>query len=304
MSEQGWRALYPFTSHWRTLDAGRYHFVDEGEGPPLLFVHGNPTWSFYWRNLICAFRDQHRVVAPDHLGCGLSDKPQDYPYRLQVHIDNLVELIDALDLQNITLCGHDWGGAIAVGAALARPARVARLVLLNTAAFPPPYIPWRIRVCRTPLFGKLALQGLNLFSLAALRMAVQDPRALSPDVRAGLIAPYDCWQHRIGVYSFVQDIPATDRHPTWATLERIEQGLGTLADRPIQLIWGMRDWCFRPTCLQRFQQHWPAARTVEIPTAGHWVVEEAPEQVERALREFLRSDANHATGIHDAPVDR
>lgn len=290
-AQADWRALYPFASHWLTLAAGRCHFVDEGQGPPVLFVHGNPTWSFYWRNLILALREQYRVIAVDHLGCGLSDKPQQYSYRLQDHIDNLVALVDSLDLRELTICGHDWGGAISLGAALARPDRIARIVMLNTGAFPPPFFPWRIRVCRTPGLGKLALQGLNLFSLSALRMAVRDPGCLTPAVRAGLLAPYNSWENRIGVYSFVKDIPASPSHPTWATLQHIEQGLAGFADRPIQLIWGMQDWCFRPACLRRFQQHWPSADVVEIPQAGHWVVEEAAEEVERSLRWFLTSTA-------------
>ena len=99
MAHDPWRNQYPFRSHWRPLTAGRYHYLDEGQGTTLLMVHGNPTWSFYWRRLVQAFSDQHRVVVPDHLGCGLSDKPQAYPYRLQDHIDNLVGLIDELDLR-------------------------------------------------------------------------------------------------------------------------------------------------------------------------------------------------------------
>ncbi len=289
MPNDSWRRLYPFQSHWRQCDAGRYHYLDEGQGEPLLMVHGNPTWSFYWRRLIAAFSDQYRAVVPDHLGCGLSDKPQAYTYRLQDHIDNLVALIDELDLRQITLLGHDWGGAIGLGAALARPARFARFVLFNTGAFPPPFIPWRIRVCRFPVLGRIAVQGLNLFSRAALRMAVEDPTALTAEVRAGLLAPYDSWAHRVAVDRFVRNIPASPAHPTWQTLAELEAGLVTLQDRPCQLIWGMRDWCFRPECLTRFETHFPAAAVLRVPHAGHWVVEEAHETIVACLRAFLES---------------
>ena len=108
--DNDWRSLYPFASHFLTLRAGQYHYVDEGCGEPLLMVHGNPTWSFYWRNLVLGLRDRYRTLAPDHLGCGLSDKPQDYEYTLRQHIANLVELVDALDLTQVTLLVHDWGG--------------------------------------------------------------------------------------------------------------------------------------------------------------------------------------------------
>src|SRR5687768_281873 len=118
-----WRLLYPFQSHELRLESLRYHYVDEGAGWPLLFVHGNPTWSFYWRNLILPLRESYRCIAPDHIGCGLSDKPQDYNYRLSQHAANLVELIERLDLNDITLLVHDWGGAIGLRAALTVPQR-------------------------------------------------------------------------------------------------------------------------------------------------------------------------------------
>ena len=138
MASSDWRSLYPFESHELWLDSLRYHYLDEGSGEPLLMVHGNPTWSFYWRNLILALRDDYRTIAPDHIGCGLSDKPENYCYTLAQHIDNLVQLIRELDLTNITLLAHDWGGSIGLGAALELPERFSRIVLFNTAAFPPP----------------------------------------------------------------------------------------------------------------------------------------------------------------------
>ncbi|MDG2385552.1 MAG: alpha/beta fold hydrolase [Pirellulaceae bacterium] len=287
MPKTDWKTAYPYESHWSHCGDYRYHFVDEGQGEPLLMVHGNPTWSFYWRRLIDSFSSEFRCVAPDHLGCGLSDKPADYGYQLQTHIDNLVRLIDELDLRNVTLLGHDWGGAIGLGAAQARPDRFKQFVLFNTGAFPPPYIPLRIRVCRFPVVGRYALQGLNLFSQAAVRMAVADQSKLSATAREGLLAPYDSWEHRVAVYGFVKDIPASPKHPTWATLDRIEQQLASLADRRVLLIWGMRDWCFTPECLRRFQQHFPSAEVLELEDAGHWVVEEASEKIIQRLNEFL-----------------
>ncbi len=252
----------------------------------MLMVHGNPTWSFYWRNLIQAFRDEHRVVAPDHIGCGLSDKPQKYSYTLKQHITNLVQLIDELELRDITLLGHDWGGAISLGAALERPDRISRIVLFNTGAFRPHFIPFRIRVCRTPLFGTIAMRGLNLFSRAAIRMAVEHPEVMTPAVRSGLLAPYDSWANRVGVNGFVRDIPMTKRHPTWRTLAEIEDGLPTLADRPIKLIWGMKDWCFDTSCLERFEKVFPNADASCFDDAGHYVIEDEVDRIIPLVREF------------------
>jgi cis-3-alkyl-4-acyloxetan-2-one decarboxylase len=282
-----WKSLYPFVSHELRLDALRYHYLDEGAGPPLLMVHGNPTWSFYWRNLATTFRDRYRVVVPDHIGCGLSDKPQRYNYRLDQHIENLVRLIEHLDLRDITLLVHDWGGAIGLGAALRVPQSVSRLVLFNTGAFPPPFIPLRIRVCRTPVLGALAVRGLNLFARAALTMAVCDRRRMTPAVRAGLLAPYDTWEHRVAIQRFVADIPMTRRHPTWQTLEAIEHGLPTLAGKPTMMIWGMRDWCFTPACLERLLESFRNARVHRLEDAGHYVIEDAHERIVPLVEAFL-----------------
>lgn len=283
-----WRDLYPFSSNYLAMGGHRLHYVDEGEGAPLVFVHGNPTWSFYWRNLIQAFRGERRCVAIDHLGCGLSDKPQDYPYTLARRIDDLVALVEHLGLTGATLLAHDWGGAIGLGAVQRLPERFDRIVLFNTGAFPPPFVPWRIAACRTPLLGTLAVRGLNAFARAAITMAVEKPERMTADVRDGLLAPYDSWANRVAVDRFVRDIPFTRSHPTWQTLDKIEQGLAALSSKPIQLIWGMRDWCFRPECLERFVGHWPQAEVHRMADCGHYVVEDAHERIVPLVGAFLQ----------------
>lgn len=285
--ETDWRSQYPFCSRHLQLGELRYHYLDEGRGEPMVMVHGNPTWSFYWRNLVQAFRGDHRVVVPDHIGCGLSDKPQQYPYTLKQHIANIVRLFDELDLSNVTLLGHDWGGAISLGAALERPDRISRVVLFNTGAFRPHFVPFRIRICRTPILGTIALRGLNLFARAAVTMAVEHRDVMTPAVRGGLLVPYDSWANRVGVDGFVRDIPFTKRHPTWQTLADIEDGLPSLADRPIKLIWGMKDWCFDASCLSRFEKIFPNADVSRIKDAGHYVIEDAHERIIPLVREFV-----------------
>jgi pimeloyl-ACP methyl ester carboxylesterase len=283
-----WRSLFPFQSHELRIDGHCYHYIDEGAGEPLLLVHGNPTWSFYWRKLIAAFRGNFRVISVDHIGCGLSDKPEHYLYRLRTHIANLNALVQSLDLQNITLVAHDWGGAIGVGAALQSPDRFARFVVSNTAAFRSPHIPWRIRVCHTPLLGTLAVRGANGFLNAALRMAMEHPERMTAPERAGYSAPYDSWANRVAINRFVKDIPLTPRHPSYETLFEIERGLPSLADRPWLLLWGMRDWCFHPWYLNRFLDFIPQAEVNKLEHAGHWINEDAPEEVIGAIQGFLR----------------
>jgi haloalkane dehalogenase len=288
MAIPDWRELYPFQSHYLLIGGYRYHYLDEGRGPVLLMVHGNPTWSFYWRELVKAFRGRYRVIVPDHLGCGLSDKPSagDYSYRLGARVRDLVSLIEHLDLRQITLLAHDWGGAIGMGAAVAAPERFSRFMLFNTAAFPGGRCPWRIRVCRLPLLGRLGVQGLNLFARAAIRMAVAHHERMTPPIRAGLLAPYDSWRHRTAIYQFVADIPLKRSHPSFPTLERIEAGLARFRRHPVALVWGMRDWCFTPWFLDRFRAYFPDAEVHCFEDAGHYVVEDARERIVPIVEAF------------------
>jgi cis-3-alkyl-4-acyloxetan-2-one decarboxylase len=282
-----WRSLYPFRSHFCEIDGQRMHFLDEGRGETLLLVHGNPTWSFYWRNLILALRARYRLIVPDHIGCGLSDKPPRYSYCLTQHVQNLVSLVRELDLQAITLVAHDWGGVIGLGAALAEPDRFARFLLMNTAAFRSQRIPLRIRVCRTPLLGALAVRGLNAFARAALRMAIVHHDRMTPEVRRGLLAPYDSWRNRIAIHEFVRDIPLSARHRSYAMLEGIERRLPSLGSRPWQFIWGMRDWCFTPHFLERFLKFIPNAEVHRLADAGHYIVEDAHERIIPLMEQFF-----------------
>lgn len=286
--KSGWEALYPFAPHRLAVDGGQMHYVDEGPrapgagGGPLLFVHGNPTWSFYWRRLIAEFSPEARCVAPDHIGCGRSDKPQDWPYRMEGHGRNLERLLLELDLRDVTLVVHDWGGAIGLWVAGRHPERFSRLAILNTAAFPSTEIPWRIAACRLPVLGELAVRGLNGFAGAAVYMATE--RGLAPDVRAGLLAPYADWASRIATHRFVLDIPMAPTHPTWPTICEAEAGLAWLAHCPTALIWGERDWCFTPAFREGFKRRMPWAREERIAEAGHYVVEDAPDRVIAAIR--------------------
>lgn len=287
-SPSDWRREYDFHDAFVDCSGHRMHYVDHGIGAPLLCVHGNPTWSFYFRHLVRQFADQYRVLAVDHIGCGLSDKPQAYDYCLRTHTENLVRFVDQLDLQGATLVAHDWGGAIGLGAVVQRPDRFARIVLLNTGAFPPPFCPWRIRVCRWPLINSVGLRGLNAFARAAQYMTTA--RApLSPTAKAGLIAPYQNWHDRIAIARFVQDIPLHPGHRTWQVLCDLEEDLRALAPRPTKLIWGMRDWCFTPECLQRMKDIFPHADVAEIEDAGHYVLEDATSEVCEHIAAFLES---------------
>lgn len=287
IQQNGLEQEYPFTPRSLTINGEKYHYVDEGEGPVILFVHGNPTWSFAWRNLIRPLRNQFRCIAVDHMGCGLSDKPQNYDYSLTQHISNLQTLVETLNLNDITLVAHDWGGAIGSGVAGRLPERFRRLVLMNTAAFRSQRIPLRIAVCRTPVLGSIGLRGLNLFSVAALTMAVNQAHPLPKIVKQGYLAPYNSWANRIAVDRFVKDIPLNSRHPSYSQLEQVEKNLSRLQDKPVLLPWGMKDWCFSPHFLKQFQTFFPQAEVRAYEQSGHYLFEEQPEALVNEIRSFI-----------------
>jgi len=289
ISMADWHTLYPFRSQRIRIGGHGYHYLDEGEGPTLLLVHGNPTWSFYWREMVNALRPRFRLIVPDHIGCGLSDKPgrRAYSYRLQQRIDDLRTLVETLHLREITLLAHDWGGAIGMGAAAAAPSRFSRFVLMNTAAFLLQRCPPLIRLCHIPGIGRLGVQGLNLFVRAALRVTVERPQRMTPAVRAGYLAPYDSWRSREAVYRFVMDIPLRSTHPSRATLTALEAALPQFRSAPVCLIWGMRDWVFTPEFLDRFLESLPDAEVHRLADAGHYLMEDAPEEVVPRVKKFL-----------------
>ena len=285
--------LYPFESHWLDLDQVRYHYLDEGprepDTPVVVMVHGNPTWSFYYRTLIPTISQTHRVIVPDHVGCGLSDKPQDYAYTLNQHVENLEALIAHLGLENLTLIVHDWGGAIGMGYATRHPQNVARFVVFNTAAFFLPVIPLSLRLARSPVLGELVVRGLNGFAgLAQIWATAHRERFTSP-VRAGYLAPYDSWRNRIAIYRFVQDIPIGNDHPSRDTLNAIDTNLGLFRHHPMLIIWGAKDFVFTErNFLPEWQKRFPDAQVRVVPDAGHYVVEDAHERIVPWVMEFLQ----------------
>lgn len=285
------RGEYPWPGKFINLtqDDGsslRMHYLDEGKGEPLLMVHGNPTWSFYWRKLVAELGQDYRCIAPDHIGCGLSEKPGDWSYRLQDHIDNLSQLITALDLHDITLVVHDWGGAIGFGAALKHPDRIKRLVVFNTAVFTGP-VPAEIRMCRWPIIGPLVIQGLNGFARIGLYRAIADRRRMDGAVGQGYLAPYNSWANRIAHLAFVRDIPLEPEHPTLGVINELDRRVSELNHLPTTFIWGERDFVFTTAFLERFLTKFPDSEVHVLPDAAHYVVEDAHETIVPIIRNFL-----------------
>lgn len=279
---------YPFESRFLTTKSGyRLHYVDEGEGRPFLFVHGNPTWSFFFRNLIKHFSSTMRTVSADHIGCGLSDKPQDFEYRLHQHIDNLEQLVLELDLKDIRLLVHDWGGAIGLGVAGRHPERFSELVVSNTAAFRSQRMPWLLKIARTPHLGQFLIRRFNAFAGLTPTLGTAEPSRVSTLAKRGFLLPYDSWEDRIATYRFVADIPLDESHPSYSTLTEVEQNLEKLKDLPTLLLWGEQDWVFTPHFMTRFQDFFPQAKALSYPDCGHLLIEEKPGRVISEIEAFF-----------------
>lgn len=276
---------YPFVPSSCQLPAGKLSYIDIGEGPVVVMLHGNPTWSFYYRNLANQLKKSFRVIVPDHLGCGLSDKPQDYTYRLKDHIDNLDYLLNFLDIKKCSLVVHDWGGAIGMGYAVRHPEEIQSFVILNTAAFHSKRIPWRIKMCRTPLLGPLLIRGFNAFAGAAVHMAVT--KKMSSQVADNYLLPYNSWKNRIATLRFVQDIPLTEKDLSWQTLTKIESGLSLFSQTPMMIAWGGKDFCFNDHFYREWQQRFPKAECHYFKDAGHYVLEDAFDKIAPLVADFL-----------------
>jgi cis-3-alkyl-4-acyloxetan-2-one decarboxylase len=281
---------FPFEP--RYLDAGEtsLHYVDEGpaETRPLLFVHGNPTWSYLWRRPIAELSGKgHRCLAFDHMGFGRSEKPPRLSaYSLERHVDNALTVIDELDLRDVTLVAHDWGGPIGLGAMLERRDRLRALVLMNTWAWElPSFLPPFLREFRTEGLGEILALGGNLFVESIPGgMTRRDP---DPVMMEAYRAPFPDYWSRAGTLAFQRDIPLTERDRSARLMSSIHARLPGL-DVPVLLVWGMRDPVFQPVFLDQWRELFPRAEIAELADASHFVVEDRPDAVTGAIEAFLR----------------
>jgi haloalkane dehalogenase len=290
---EAFRKLYPFSSRYTKIGGLNYHYVDEGEGEPVVMVHGNPTWSFYFRRLIQNFSDRFRCVAPDHIGCGLSEKPgaDRYQFTLKRRVKDLETFLDRLSIKkDITLVLHDWGGMIGSTFAVRHPERIKRLVILNTAAFFLPgskKLPLRLQISRNlTFFAEPAILKGNLFALAALYMASR--KGLSKEVKKALIAPYDSPENRLAVLKFVQDIPIVPSDPSYPTVAKTQENLSVLENKPMLICWGMKDFVFDRDFLLEWQKRFPKAEVHRFASAGHYILEDEPQKVVGCMETFFR----------------
>ncbi|MBI4676673.1 MAG: alpha/beta fold hydrolase [Elusimicrobia bacterium] len=279
----------------RYLDLGglRLHYRDEGAGDPVVMLHGNPSWSYYYRGLIETLAGRFRCIAPDHIGMGLSDKPGDdrYEYTLSRRADDLEALLDGIGVKSgVTLVLHDWGGMIGMAYATRHPERIGRIVVMNTAAFLMPrgkLLPWQLKLGRDSMLGAFLIRGLNAFARGAARLCVTKA-PMPPRVRDAYLAPYDSWANRIATLRFVQDIPLSPRDKAYPVVKGVQDNLHRFASLPMLICWGMRDFVFDEPFLREWEARFPAAEVHRFADAGHYVLEDEGPAVAALALDFLR----------------
>ena len=283
------KALYPFEVREYPTADGVMRFVDHGpkDGSTVLLLHGNPSWSFLWRNLALKLgKAGFRVIVPDHLGMGLSDRPSKL-LRLEDRISAIHGLVDFLGLKKFDIGVHDWGGAIGLGLAGRMPERIGKILITNTGAFLSDNIPKRIAVCRLPFIGRFIVEKFNAFARPATWMAVQRP--MNKSVKAGFLFPYQSLKSRKAVADFVADIPMESNHPTRPVLAQVSERLDLLKDKRVMILWGLQDFCFDQTFLSEFERRFPHAQKLIFSEAGHYVLEDAGDAAIDSAVQFFSS---------------
>ena len=272
------RGLYPFESRWFDSRSGRMHYIDEGQGPPIVFFHGNPTWSFLYRNVITRLRGQFRCIAMDYLGFGLSEHPDDFGYTVEEQAAAVGELIDHLGLNDFITMGQDWGGPISMAVATARPDRVRGVVLGNTWFWPAHG--WRLKLFSI-VMGTWPLQYLvlhrNLF-VEFVRFATAEKLAETVMQHYRGVQPTPA--ARRGIAEFPKQIRAAR-----PLLERLAHDVpGQLGSKPALFVWGMEDPAFPlASTLSRLQDTFPDNVVVRLPQANHFIQEDAPDAIAEAI---------------------
>lgn len=279
------KAVFPFESHYAQVAGHRMHYIDEGSGPVVILLHGNPTWSFYYRALIAGLRDRYRVIAPDYIGLGLSDHPVDAHFRAIDRIAHLQALIEQLGIREYSLVMHDWGGSIGTGVAVRNPSAVRGLVYLNTTLTETESLPFIIKRAARPLIGKYLTKTSKHFLKLTVEWGVS--KKIPPQIKQGYLFPYKTAARRTAIWDFVADIPFDSDHPSYADMLYLAENIPKLSEVPTLIIWGLEDPCFHREMLSQVARHFPRAEVIEIPNGSHLVLEDAPEIVIPAIRNFL-----------------
>lgn len=294
------KKLLPFDSHYAQIAGHRMHYIDEGQGDVVVLLHGNPTWCFFYRELISELSKNFRVIAPDFIGCGLSDHPTGKRFRAVDRVAHLEALLNKLEIDKLSLVMHDWGGSIGTSFAVRNVARIRKLCYLNTTLTETETLPWIIKIATKPIIGKILTKYTRRFLKLTTGQGVY--RKLAKEVKRGYMFPYRSSSRRSAIWDFVADIPWDSSHPTYAEMLFLAEKLPSLSQVPVKIIWGLRDPCFHREMLTKVAHHFPQADVLEIADASHLVLEDAPELVCSEVAAFFEGDERQAPESVPAPA--
>jgi len=280
---------FPFKPHFKTINGFRMHYVDEGKGEPIVCLHGEPTWGYLYRNFVPPLSETNRVIVPDHMGFGKSDVPQDKPYTLAQHVDNLTKLLLELDLDDITLVGQDWGGPIMFGFAVNHPERVKRLVIMNTAVgvLPEGSRTWISEMEENGTYEDF-MGNLRETLPSLLRWGVSKKTEITETMIRAYTAPFPDRASCIGAIAFPRDIPVGRNHPSAGLMHEIREKLSILRDKPNIIVWSLQDPVFPKRVLDWWLRIYPGTEVHTLPEASHFLQEDEPAKIVEIIQEFLR----------------
>ena len=287
MREAPWidRKEFPFEPHFLPLNMGEMHYIDEGRGEPVVMVHGNPTWSFLYRHLIKGLSKDYRCIAMDHIGFGLSDKPWDSSYYPEDHAKNLEQLINKLDLKDVTLVVQDWGGPIGLSYAINSPENVKRLIIMNTWMWSvkgDPYYERFSKFMGGPV-GRFLIRHFNFFVRVVMKKAMGNPAKLTRPIHQHYFKALDRPEERKGCWIFPKRIIGSSE---W--LESLWSQRDKIKDKPALILWGMKDIAFRERELNTWSSLFTDCRVIRYEDTGHFVQEEQGIGLCPVIEDFLR----------------
>lgn len=279
MLDSGLKKQFPYQSRFFQVGRQKIHYIDEGFGPVVLMMHSCPFWSFEFRALIADLSRDHRVIAMDQMGFGLSDKPEDYDYRLETHANHVDSFVHALGLKKFSMILHGRGATIGMAYAVRHPDDISGFVTFNAQAFSEFTLPFGLQICRLKWIGAKILMLLNIFG--------RDIKHLPPEVREKYIDPVPGVNCRLPLQRFIEDIPCVPEDLSAQTMFTIENALWLLLEKPACIIWAEKDWLYKKSDRDRWRKYFPKAEYHTLKDAGRCITEDAPGEINGIVRDFL-----------------
>ena len=286
LREETFKDTFPYKAHYQEINGFQMHYVDEGNGEPIVMFHGMPTWAYLYRNFIKVLSKNNRVIVPDQMGFGKSEIPQDKPYVLKQHLDNTTKLLLHLDLHDITLVVQDWGGPIGIGFGVHNPDRIKRLVIMNTSigVMKEGAKPWY-----SPLVEKGIYESFISNIKGIIKSGIYNKNIIDENMLHAYSAPFPDKESLIGAYAWPKDIPVGDSHPSAEIMRNIRQNLDALKNKEKILIWGMKDPIFPVKTISWWQKIYPGIKIFEIEKGSHFLQEDAPHEIISIIQDFIKS---------------